>query len=82
MEAAPNKFNITEVVGNWDTGTSQKVTADALAVHNHFDGMFTQGGSDGTVRAMMDAHASVRARAPAKARTGSAFRSPTTPTTA
>jgi len=55
MEAAPNKFNITEVVGNWDPGTSQKVTADALAVHNHFDGVFTQGGSDGTVRAMMDA---------------------------
>ena len=44
MEAAPNKFNITEVVGNWDTGTSQKVTADALAVHGHFDGVFTQGG--------------------------------------
>jgi ribose transport system substrate-binding protein len=55
MEAAPNKFNITEVVGNWDTGTSQKVTADALAVHGHFDGVFTQGGSDGTVQAMMDA---------------------------
>ena len=55
MEAAPNKFNITEVVGNWDPGTSQKVTADALAVHKHFDGVFTQGGSDGTVRAMMDA---------------------------
>lgn len=55
MEAAPNKFTITEVVGNWDTGTSQKVTADALAVHGHFDGVFTQGGSDGTVRAMMDA---------------------------
>ena len=56
IEAAPNKFNITEVVGNWDTGTSQKVTADALAVHGHFDGVFTQGGSDGTVQAMMDAH--------------------------
>jgi ribose transport system substrate-binding protein len=24
MEAAGNKFNFTEVVGNWDTGTSQK----------------------------------------------------------
>ena len=56
MEKAPNKFNITEVVGNWDPGTSQKVTADALAVHKHFDAVFTQGGSDGTVRAMMDAH--------------------------
>ena len=50
-----NKFNITEVVGNWDTGTSQKVTADALAVHGHFDGVFTQGGSDGTVQAMIAA---------------------------
>ena len=56
MEAPPNKFNITEVVGNWDTGTSQKVTADALAVHGHFDGVFSQGGDDGTVQAMMDAH--------------------------
>src|SRR5579872_4092987 len=55
MEKAPNKFNITEVVGNWDTGTSQKVTADALAVHGHFDGVFTQGGSDGTVQAFIDA---------------------------
>ena len=55
IDKAPNKFNVTEVVGNWDTGTSQKVTADALAVHGHFDGVFTQGGSDGTVQAMMAA---------------------------
>ena len=55
MKAPPNKFNITEVVGNWDTGTSQKVTADALAVHGHFDGIFSQGGDDGTVQALMDA---------------------------
>ena len=48
-------FDITEVVGNWATGDSQKVTADALAVHGHFDGVFTQGGSDGTVQALMDA---------------------------
>src|SRR5882724_3157326 len=40
MEKAPNKFKIVEVVGNWDTGTSQKVTADALAVHGKFDGIF------------------------------------------
>ena len=43
------------MVGNWDDGTAQKVTADAIAVHGHFDGVFTQGGSTGTVRAMMDA---------------------------
>jgi len=55
MGAPPNKFNITEVVGNWDTGTSQKVTADALAVHGHFDGIFSQGGDDGTVQALIDA---------------------------
>jgi ribose transport system substrate-binding protein len=55
MSAPPNKFNITEVVGNWDTGTSQKVTADALAVHGHFDGIFSQGGDDGTVQALIDA---------------------------
>ena len=43
--SAGNKFEIVEVVGNWDDGTSQKVVADALAVHGQFDGMFTQGGS-------------------------------------
>jgi ribose transport system substrate-binding protein len=57
MDKAPNKFEITEVVGNWATGDSQKVTADALAVQGHFDGIFTQGGSDGTVQALMDAKA-------------------------
>ena len=55
VEAPGNKFEITEVVGNWATGDSQKVTADALAVQGHFDGIFTQGGSDGTVQALMDA---------------------------
>jgi ribose transport system substrate-binding protein len=49
------KFEIVEIVGNWDDGTSQKATADAIAVHRKFDGVFTQGGSTGTVRAMMDA---------------------------
>jgi len=55
MEASPNKFEIIEVVGNWDDGTAQKVVADAVAVHKHFDGMFVQGGSTGAVRALMDA---------------------------
>ena len=49
------KFDIVEIVGNWDDGTSQKATADAIAVHRKFDAIFTQGGSTGTVRAMMDA---------------------------
>jgi ribose transport system substrate-binding protein len=54
MEKA-GKFEIVEIIGNWDDGTSQKATADAIAVHGKFDGVFTQGGSTGTVRAMMDA---------------------------
>jgi ribose transport system substrate-binding protein len=49
------KYEIIEVVGNWDDGTAQKVAADAIAVHKKFDGMFVQGGSTGAVRAFMDA---------------------------
>jgi ribose transport system substrate-binding protein len=55
MEAEGNNFEIIEVVGNWADGDAQKATADALAVHGHFDGIFTQGGSTGSVRALMDA---------------------------
>ncbi|MGH6942922.1 MAG: sugar ABC transporter substrate-binding protein [Geminicoccaceae bacterium] len=55
LEAPGNDFEIVEVVGMWDDGTAQKATADALAVHGHFDGIFVQGGSTGTVRALMDA---------------------------
>src|SRR5258706_6604706 len=55
MEGPGKKFQIVEVVGNWDDGTSQKVTADAIAVHGKFDAVFTQGGTTCTVRAMIDA---------------------------
>ena len=48
-------FDIVEVVGMWDDGTAQKVTADAIAVHKKFDGAYTQGGSTGMIRAFMDA---------------------------
>ncbi|WP_073056834.1 sugar ABC transporter substrate-binding protein [Kaistia soli] len=49
------KFETVEVIGRWDDGTAQKVTADAVAVHKKFDGVTVQGGSTGTVRALMDA---------------------------
>ncbi|MGF1628110.1 MAG: sugar ABC transporter substrate-binding protein [Kiloniellaceae bacterium] len=52
---AGGSYDIVEVVGNWDDGTAQKVTADAIAVHGKFDGVFVQGGSTGAVRAMIDA---------------------------
>lgn len=54
-DPAGPKYEIIEVVGNWDDGTAQKVTADAIAVHKKFDGITVQGGSTGTVRAMIDA---------------------------
>ncbi len=55
MEKEAPDLEIVEIVGNWDDGTSQKATADALAVHGNFVAVFTQGGSTGTVRAFLDA---------------------------
>ena len=48
-------LEIIEVVGNWDTGTSQKVVADALATHGTFDAVVSQHGSAGTINAMQAA---------------------------
>ena len=48
-------WEIVEVVGNWDDGTAQKVTADAIAVHGRFDAVVVQGGTTGALRAMLDA---------------------------
>ncbi|MEM6762462.1 MAG: sugar ABC transporter substrate-binding protein [Pseudomonadota bacterium] len=48
-------LEIVEVVGNWDTGTSQKVVADALATHGTFDAVVSQHGSAGTINAMQSA---------------------------
>lgn len=55
VEATGNKFEIIEVVGNWDDGTAQKAVADAVSVHKKFDAMFVQAGSTGAVRALIDA---------------------------
>ncbi len=55
FDATPGPWEIVQVVGNWDDGTAQKVTADALAVHGTFDAVITQGGSTGTVQALLDA---------------------------
>lgn len=49
-------LEIIEVVGNWDTGTSQKVVADALATHGTFDAVVSQHGSAGTINAMQAAN--------------------------
>ncbi|MBV7395376.1 sugar ABC transporter substrate-binding protein [Mameliella sediminis] len=47
----PN-VDVVEVVGNWDTGTVQRVTADAFAVHGQFDGIICQHGCRGVTNAM------------------------------
>ncbi len=55
LDASGKKWDVVELVGKWDDGTAQKVSADAIAVQKHFDGITVQGGSTGTVRAFMDA---------------------------
>jgi ribose transport system substrate-binding protein len=48
-------WEVVEVFGKWDDPTAQKATADAIAVHNKFDGITAQGGDTGVVQAMIDA---------------------------
>src|SRR6478752_476404 len=55
LDASGKTWNVTEVVGKWDDGVAQKVTADAIATHGPFDGITAQGGDTGVVQAMMDA---------------------------
>jgi ribose transport system substrate-binding protein len=45
----------TEVYGDWDDGTAQKVTANALASGTKFDAVWCQGGDTGVVRAFQQA---------------------------
>ena len=54
--AADKDIKVTEVVGNWDDGAGQKAVADAFAVNGTFDGVYTQGGSTGVTRAVLDSH--------------------------
>jgi len=55
LDASGGKWDVTQVVGNWDDGTAQKVTADAIAVHGAFDAVIAQGGTTGVAQAMLDA---------------------------
>lgn len=49
-------WEMVSVVGNWDDGTTQKVVADAIAVHGQFEAVVGQGGSNGVIQALMDAN--------------------------
>ncbi len=55
LDASGGEWEVIQVVGNWDDGTAQKVTADAIAVNGPFDAFIVQGGTTGVVQAMMDA---------------------------
>ncbi|MGP2490560.1 sugar ABC transporter substrate-binding protein [Mesorhizobium sp. PUT5] len=55
LKASGKDFKVTEVMGKWDDGVAQKVTADAIATNGPFDGITAQGGDTGVVQAMMDA---------------------------
>ncbi|WP_269580793.1 substrate-binding domain-containing protein [Roseibium sp. Sym1] len=55
LEDTGRKFNVTEVVGNWNPGDAQKVTADAIAAGGMFDGIYVEAGSQGAAQAMIDA---------------------------
>lgn len=48
-------ISIVEVVGDWDPGKAQTATATALAANPDFVGVWCQGGTDGAVRAFLDA---------------------------
>lgn len=45
-------LQVVEVTGNWDTGTVQKVTADAIAINGRFDAFICQHGCRGVTNAM------------------------------
>jgi ribose transport system substrate-binding protein len=55
LDASGKTWNVTEVIGKWDDGVAQKVTADAIATNGPFDGITGQGGDTGIVQAMLDA---------------------------
>jgi len=54
FDATPG-ISYAEVVGNWDPGTAQTATATALAANPDIAGVWCQGGTDGAVRAFLDA---------------------------
>ena len=48
-------ISIVEVIGDWDPGKAQTATATALAANPDIAGVWCQGGTDGVVRAFLDA---------------------------
>jgi ribose transport system substrate-binding protein len=55
LGAKGKKYDIVEVVGNWDDNRAQRAVGEALATHKKFDAMMVQGGSTGAIRALIEA---------------------------
>lgn len=45
----------TQIYGDWDNGTAQKATANAIASGTKFDGVWSEGGDSGVVQAFLQA---------------------------
>jgi ribose transport system substrate-binding protein len=54
VDGSGKNYQVVQVVGNWDSGTSHKAVADAIAVYGSFDGVADQAGSDGALQALLD----------------------------
>ncbi len=52
-------LELVQVNGNWDQGTAQKVVADVLATGANFDGVWSEYGDTGVVRAFLQARGKV-----------------------
>lgn len=50
-------MKIVEVYGNWDVGTNQKVTADALATNRNVAGVWGTEGATGALQAFLQVNA-------------------------
>ena len=72
FDATGGDWEIVQVVGNWDDGTAQKVTADALAVHGQFDARHHPGRLDRHRAGAASTPATRSCRWPARPRTASA----------
>jgi len=71
LDKSGRKVKVVDVIGNWAPGDAQKATADAIAAGGIFDGIYVQGGSQGTVQAMLD---SGKFKAPISGETENAYR--------
>jgi ribose transport system substrate-binding protein len=52
-------LSVVDVYGNWDVGTNQKVTADALSTHHDIGGIWGTEGATGALQAAVQAAAPI-----------------------